>query len=284
MLLREGIDPQNALPYVDQDTGSGVERRYLGLLPTPPDHPMLAAVPLFSSYLESLGAAVIPSSEWKRHEFERKRHRVPILDQDGHGACVAYASTAGAMLERDRTGAPFQLLGADFLYTLINRGVDAGANAGDAVQALRETGICLASDYSGRPIRPRGVNAQCLKQAARFRLAEAYRIETLEEAVTAAIMGFSYTIAVQAGARYETSTDGTLAYLGRGLNHLQVITAEGLRIVGGKPQLLGRNSWAESWGQGGFAWFQDRHVTSSDEIWVFRCMAQDPQDVVPVVK
>jgi len=279
MLISEGVCPEKGLPYVDQDTGSGVERRYLAKLPTPKGHAMMA-LPTFGEFLAGAGNPLIPRAEWGRHEFEAPAKAVPMLDQNGHGACVGYAHGGAAMVLRARSGAPFVHLASDFLYTLINGGVDMGANGGDAIQALTATGICSQSLVSGRPVRPRGVSQACVTDAARFRLRKSYRAASVEEAVTAAVMGYQLTFAVQAGGRYNTDADGTIAYLGRFLNHEQQC-GEGLRVVGGKAQILGRNSWGQAFGQNGFGWFTENHLAASlasDAIWVMVEMCDDPQD------
>lgn len=258
------------LPYVIQ----GGEKRYLAALPTPHFHVMRAR----PSWREFTGESIIPRSEWQNHAFETRRTNVPILDQNGHGSCVGFAATAALMIERDRTGAPFVLLSGDQLYTWINSGGDSGSNGGDAVQALETHGVCPASLVNGRPLRPPGISTDAIAAGLRFRLKDAVQITSLEEAVTAVIMRWTLIIDVEAGPRYGTDSNGTVSYLGRATNHEQAITAEGLRIVNGKVQLLGRNSWGTSWGMGGFGWYVEEHITSSNLIMALRGTVEDPQD------
>ena len=280
MLIGEGVSPENGLPYVDQWTPEGIQRRYLGRLPTPEGHSMMAL-----PGLEAVtGISPIPRDKIVNMAFESRWTEVPILDQDGQGACTAYAHATAAMLVRSRAGSTFQMLSANFLYTLINGGFDGGSNAGDAIQAMTTTGIALASVVSGRPIRPKGVSSAAMASAARFRLRDSLRLTTIEEVWTCLAFRWPVTIDVQAGNAYNTDSHGTLAYLGNRNNHEQVLSGEGIRIgPDGKLQFLLRNSWNVTWGQNGFAWATEQHVLSSQMLFCPRWMIEDPQDpdVIP---
>src|SRR5262245_42007274 len=130
-MLTEGREiagsPLSGMPYVDQVLPDGrTERRYLALIPTPANHRMMAAAPGFE---QATGIKPIPRSGWPDLVFERRHTDVPILDQDGKGACVPHGGTSAVLLARARSGAPYVALNPWFLYTLINHGVDAGAMA-----------------------------------------------------------------------------------------------------------------------------------------------------------
>lgn len=276
MLIAEGI--HNDLPFVDQKMPDGtVERRYLTALPTPSGHPMMMA----PGWGEATGIPVIPRAEWSKHVFNTPHQDVPMLDQDGEGACVGYAATGAAMVLRSRARMGYELLSAQFLYSLINGGRDAGANGADAVSAMIKTGICPASLVPGRPYRPAGINSAAMAAAAAFKLRPdgAVPLNSVEEFVTAVIHRWQVIFDVQAGSRYTTGSDGTVAWLGSFTNHEQQ-AGEGLRIASdGTAQILGRNSWGTSWGSmGGFCWFTERHIKSSNTTFALKYMAPTPAD------
>jgi len=280
-LIFEGHDQSLDLPFVDQKMPDGtIERRFLARLPTPRDHPMMAL-----PGIEADPALVpLPKSQWPSLAFNRVHEEVPILDQDGKGACEAFDWTSSFMLLRARAGAPYVALSPWFLYSLINGGFDGGSNAGDALQALLTTGICADALVPGQPIRPAGISAAARAGAARFKLKEAIQLtagngdDTIGQVLVAAAMGWNISCDVQAGGAYNTSSDGTTAFLGGRTNHAQTI-GEGIRFDSqGNPQFRHRNSWGTSWGQGGFGWLTTRHILASQELYAIRSTIEDPQD------
>lgn len=275
MIIGDGNDPVTGFDYVDQWVNGVVERRLLTALPTPRDHAMMA----LPGWEAATGIEPIPRSEWPKHLFNNKRISVPILDQNGHGACVGYASTSIAMVLCDRMGFTYEPLSADFLYTLINGGVDAGANGGDAIQAMIETGIAPARLVPGRPIRPAGYSKDAVAAAAAYRLRPdgAIPLTSFDEVVTAVIERWQILFDVQASGAYNTGPDGTVRYCGRYTNHEQS-AGEGLRIVNGQAQVLGRNSWNTAWGQNGFGWFTESHFEASNSTFAVKFMAANPND------
>lgn len=279
MLLAQGIDRGNGLPYVDQLVNGVAHRRYLTALPTPASHKVMALAP----WSQATGIAPIPRADWPKRAFQRIHTEVPILDQDGQGACVAYAATAAAMLLRVRGGETYTPLSPNFLYTLINGGRDAGANGGDAADTLVSTGVCTAASIVGRPLRPAGVNSAAMAEAARFKLGAVAPISSIAEAVTAVVMGWQLIFDVEAGGAYTTDSGGVIRYLGSRTNHEQT-AGEGLKMLpDGQVAFLNRNSWNTVWGgggglPGGFGWIQEKHIGASNTTLALQWMIGDPQD------
>ena len=282
MLVNEGHDNTLNLPYVDQKMPDGtIERRYLASLRTPDNHKMMAL-----PSLEATGITPFTRDQIKGLLFEQRRPDVPILDQNGQGACVAYAHTTAAMLLRASTNAPYVALSPNWLYTEINGGFDGGANAGDAINTLSTLGIATAATVPGRPIRPKGVSTAAVTEAARFKLGGYVKLASIEEVWTAIYMRKPVTLDVAAGARYNTDSTGTIAYLGRGTNHEQCAFG-GLRLgADGRIQFLDINSWNTTWGQNGTGWLTEDHITASQMLYAPWWMAEDPQDpnMPPVLK
>jgi hypothetical protein len=281
VLAAQGIDP-NGLPYVEQILPDGtIVRRLLATLPTPRDHPMRAS----RGWEAITGIPIIQRQDFDKYLFEERHTELPIINQGNRGKCTCSATKCAVQLVRRRSGAPHHELSDDFLYSLVNHGVDAGSIAGDALDALRRVGIALASDVPGMPpLTPPGINQAAMASAARFRLPQgedgAIPLNTFEEAFTAVVFRWVLLLDVQAGQGYVTDATGTVKYLGRATNHEQV-AGEGLRkspIYQGRYQILGRNSWDYVWGDQGFGWFTEDHFAASNSVWAVKRLIEDPED------
>ena len=265
-------DDGSTLPYFVDPQG---ETRILAALPTPTNHMMMSAVP---TWLEA-GYQTIDRKDWRT--FSRVQSSVPILDQNGKGACLPHAFARWMMLLRIKMGLPFVKLSPWFLYSLINRGMDAGSNAGDAIQALRTTGICPDDLVPYTTIRPKGYNQAAMQAASEFKLVEAVRLKGFDEVVSAVIQGWDVCIDVCAGAAYNTDSDGVVRYLPGGNNH-EVFVGEGLaRLASGEYVLDGANSWGERWGVKGRCFYRDRTINASGECWAGRILAPRSGDPRP---
>jgi len=265
-------DDGHEFPYLD----AGGEKRLLARLPTPQDHKIRTLIPTWD---QGVSAGTLPPVQFKDIKpFKHIRDDVPILDQDGKGACLPHAWTSATMISRAISGAAFTKLSPWFLYSLINGGWDAGSNAGDALQALTETGICPDSDVPYATIRPKGYNAAAMKAASRFKLRTAYKIEGFEQAVIAASLGYAITFDLHAGMGFDVDSDGICAYLRLGGNNHEVMAGEEYVTINGKPYIGGRNSWGEQWGVKGRCYWQPNHLDHSEETYAVAFTTDDPSD------
>lgn len=263
-------DSPEELPYVITPDG---EKRFLAALPTPSDH-IMRALPTY----EGAGFDMIPRSAWPTHQFSRRWTVVPILDQNGRGACLPHSWARRCMLARVRSGAPFVKFSPWFLYTLINGGVDAGSNAGDALQALKTTGICHWESVPYLTIRPRGYSQAAMSEAAQNKLGDAVRITSFEEAVSAAYFGWDICFDVYAGSFFNTDSRGIVPRR-RGPNNHEVGAGEEFKLLpDGTPLIGGDNSWGTQWGMNGFCYYLEDTINDSQETYAVRWMAQDPTD------
>jgi hypothetical protein len=264
------MEDGNDLPYVEQDG----EKRILARLPTPKGHAVFS-VPTWDEGVASGELPDIPFKDVK--PFSRVRTDVPILDQDGRGACLPHAWSEAVMISRAVSGAPFVKLSPWFLYTLINGGRDAGSNAGDAYEALTSIGISPDADVPYATIRPRGYNQAAMTSAGRFKLRIAFQIKGFEQAVIAASLGYAVPFDLCAGAGFDVDSDGICRVL-RGFNNHEVLAGEEYRIVKGRPYIGGRNSWGTRWGVEGRCLWQPAHLDGSQETYAVEAVAEDPQD------
>lgn len=254
----------------------GTEYRYLGRVQT--DTPKLA-VPPFSQYLASINAPVLDLS--KLQPYDRYQSNVPILDQDGLGACCGHSWTTTVLKARDLAGYTFQALSADSLYAQINGGHDRGSDPRDAIQAIADNGICLLSEVPDQWVLWGNIPASAKENAKRFRIVPTavYQCNNFAEVVTADYLGFSVNFTINVGPNFSPNQDFVVGFWPGFANHC-VASSEKFRVLNGEPQLGMRNSWGLSWGDKGCAWITSRHLDAQPGMEAFALMwsLQDPQD------
>lgn len=256
---------------------AGGEKRLLTWLPTPKTHGLFAALPTWEQHAADEG---LPDISFGKLPFwNTPRTDVPIIDQNGRGACVAHAAVSAVMLARAAAGYSFVDLCPWWLYCRVNRGVDAGANLGDAVQVLSEVGVPprgIVPEKSYR-IDP-AIDDKAAAQAGRFKVAKVARITGgFEEACVAAFLGYGISFDLCAGVGFDTDANGVVPFL-RGTNNHEVLAGESLVQIQGYPYLGGRNSWGTSWGMAGRCYWQPQHLDRSYETVAVRFVDPDPQD------
>lgn len=241
------------MPYFVDKTG---ERRILNFFPTPKNHPMLA--------FHQILANAIPEAEFVPFE---PTTIVPIMNQNGRGACVAFATTCALMKLFAMKGIGVPLLSAWFFYSLVNGGVDAGASIGQAGQVLTTTGTRADTLVPYGKIRPAGYSKEAMNSLAY----KASKVSTVPGGDRDAILSLvaqrkTLVLDVRAGNWFDTDSQGTVAY-GRGQTNHAVAVGGGLRMVNGKWQAKVTNSWDKTWGDGGIGWLTDQHLESTTDVW-----------------
>lgn len=266
----EIVDGEQVEYYIDPHG----EKRYLTALPTPDDHKMKALPDWVGAGFEVLDLKQI-------QPFSRIWDVVPILDQNGKGACLPHAWTTGFMIARAISGAPYVKLSPWYLYSLINNGRDAGSYAGAAVEALLEKGICRDELVPYATVRRTYDTHAADSDAVNYKLREAVQITTFEQAVTAAFWGWAILFDVEAGGGFDTNNEGVCAFLGRRNNH-EVMAGEEFKLLkSGEPVIGGRNSWSEKWGVKGRCYWTRRHIEASQTTYALRYTVVDPHDKMP---
>lgn len=254
----------------------GQENRLLGRIRT--DRPKMAVRP-FGEYLASINAPVLDIS--KLQPYDRYQVNVPILDQDGLGACCGHSHTTGIMKARDSAGYTFQALSADSLYAQVNGGHDGGSDPADCITALEQNGVCLLSEVPDQWVLWQNIPDSAKANAKRFRIVAAgvYQCANFAEVVTADYLGFSTTFTINVGPNFGPGSDGLVGFWPGYANHC-VAGGEAFRIQNGIPQYRGRNSWGTQWGQNGLFWIEAKHIDSQPgaECYAITWALEDPQD------
>lgn len=221
-------------------------RHFLGCLPRKAE-----VGALFPTLDSQATTPLIPRREWTTMDF---RHLVPkILDQDGIGACNAFAAVQALHVIRKQVGLPFVELSAGNLYGQINGGVDRGSLLGDAVRALMDTGVCKASTVGHLAWRRTQWPSRWQDEARRFRILEAYDCPSFEHIASAILYGFPVDFGIFVGTRFKPDPhSGWLPdYVGGGGGH--AMCGVGLAYDDRRGWgIITANSWGEKWGRDGF--------------------------------
>lgn len=244
------------------------------------DPQRFAALPRYAEHLP-----VFPQSEW--YEINRSNiFGAPdfILDQDGHGSCVAQG-WVGA-LRRARIGAGMKdvNLSPAFLYAQINGGRDQGAVISDGIAALKNVGTCTFDLVGQNPIYMNQMPSGAKEQASRFKLLDAYRCNSWEEVVSALLTGRFYPVyGYQVGNNFGRFDQYGVAGHDNGPgNHCNF--AEGLRkLPDGRWVLDDVNSWGK-WGpfKNGHVYLDKQHLFGGGDqpnVCVVRTPGRDPKEV-----
>lgn len=256
---------------------AGGEKRLLTWRPTPKGHPTFGALPTWEQHAADEGLPPIRFADLK--PWRSVRTDVPILDQNGRGACVTHSAAANVMLARAAAGYTFVDLCPWWLYCQVNRGVDAGSNLGDAVQVLTAKGIPPRGIVPERSVRiDRATDVKAVEQAGRFKVAKVARITGgFEQACVAAFLGYGVSFDLCAGLGFDVNSDGVCRVC-LGFNNHEVLAGEEFALIGGKPYIGGRNSWGTQWGVQGRCYWQPAHLDRSQETIAIRFVDPDPQD------
>lgn len=260
----------------------GTEHRILGRVKT--DKPKMA-VPPFSQYLAQIGSPVVDLNSIP--EYDRYQKNVPILDQNGLGACCGHSHATMVMKARDSAGMTFQGLSADSLYAQVNGGHDGGSDPADCITALEQNGICLLSDVPDQWVLWQNISSQAKQNALRFRIAAngVYQCKNFAEVVAADYLGFSVTFTINVGPNFGPGSDGVVGFWPGYANHC-VATSEKFRRVNGVPQMGGRNSWGTQWGENGLFWFEAKSLDQQPGLEAYALMwtLDDPNDPTNIPK
>jgi hypothetical protein len=258
------------LSIVDDD---GVVR-FLGNIPGPVRYG-------WTPYGETPKAPLIPRSQWKPVDLDA--FVSPVKDQDGIGACNAFATCNAAEACRRQAGLPDVRLSPGYLYGSINGQRDQGSMLEDALRWMVEHGTCTEATVGALAWRrPQWRDAQRIEQErSLYRFLEAYWCPSFDHLASAVQMGFFLDLGIMWCANFRPDADGWLPEAGRGQQGGHAILGKGLFERGGKWGLGMVNSWGRAWGANGRAVIPEPHFRTGlvGGWWAVRSVVTESTDV-----
>jgi len=213
---------------------------------------------------------LIPRDQWQQVDFS---FFVPeILDQDGTGACNAFASIQAMHTVRAIEGLPYVRLSPGNLYGRINGGRDSGSLLSDAIAELESRGVCEASIVPELDWRPSHWPKNWADSARRFRILEAWDCPSFDHIASAIQSGFPVNLGIFVGNNFNPRDDGWLPeYRGGGGGHAMC----GVGVVSrsaGEWGIKVANSWGAQWGKSGFGIIPESYFrnTPFTDAWAVR--------------
>ena len=197
----------------------------------------------------------------------------PVGDQGSLGSCVAwsvgyYGKTYEVRREKgwDQT-VNTHIFSPTFLYTMINNGVDSGAQISNAAKILINNGCATISDCPVTTNYYQLASETAFTNALNYRSADAYSINTTNMAGINALRellasGKVATIGINIYSNFESFTSSNNIYCVSTRSNT-LMGAHALTLVGYNDSLvtadgLGAfkfiNSWGTSWGASGYGW------------------------------
>jgi hypothetical protein len=262
--------PRTGLPAVET---CGDVRLYAAF-PSRPE--FMKAAPKFADKFQ-----LIPRSEWK--PFSNRPWAGKTLDQNGQGACVGHGECKAFTIAHRKSGATPVDFSPCFAYGLINGGRDQGAVLSDAIEALAKTGICLESEVGPKNIYQRNWPKSAFETAAEFKAVEYFRVGTMDEIVTAAMLGFGVFVGGEIGGNFanvDSKYRVPRRLAGGGGGHCRAVTGLAIIDTTWMPEEL--NSWGQQFGNAGVCYVWEDYYSEGDN-WAIRVATDDPADEPPAV-
>lgn len=234
--------------FVGQLGGEVQHVRRMGNLP-PPGGKLRGVFPKFGAHPS---VPKIPRDQWKPVNLEA--FLPPVYDQDGVGACNAFASITAFEAGRKQAGLPYVATSPGFLYGAINGGVDQGSFLEDGMEWMASKGsvkITTVGYLDWRRGRSLMNNAGALAEARSYRTVEVYECPTFDGMASALQQGFFIVEGLAWFDNFTPDRDGWLPARGAGGMGGHALAGYGLVQRNGVWGIRTRNSWGTSWGVGG---------------------------------
>jgi len=233
--------------------------------------------PVLGSQPERPEIKLIPRKDWA--EVDLSHFVAEIMDQDGQGACNAFASVQALHVLRSIAGLPYVKLSPGNLYGRINGGRDAGSVLSDAIKTLEDEGVCTAATVPELQWRQRNWPPTWNEEAKKFRILEAWDCPSFDHLATAILLGFPVNLGILVGNNFNPGSDGWVPdYRGGGGGHAMC----GIGLAFSRERntwgIKVANSWGRRWGAGGFGIVPESYFkrTPFTDGWAIRGVV-DPQ-------
>jgi hypothetical protein len=218
------------------------------------------------------------------------RQRFPagqwIRNQGGRGSCNGYAGAWALSRARVIAGLPFVPLSGEFLYSMINGGVDRGSMLDDGMKAIQERGVARESLVKHESYLWSQMSQEARADAASHMAFECYRVESELGLASGLALGFVGVVAVHASNAWSSLSGGVSRPSNGPGNH--AVVCQDVRSNGSQLQFDIANSWGQRWGDNGHTWntWKDHFIQTVGyhDFYLIRGVTDDPQDPVPEPK
>ena len=244
-----------------------------------------AAVPLAKhTFGETPTTRLIPRNEWQ--PVDLSAFVSPIKDQNGIGACNAFATINALEACRRGRGLPDVKLSPGDLYSRINGGRDNGSLPEDALKVALSVGVATANTVP--PLQWRSVvnSADAVAERPKYRFLESLWCPTFDHAASALQQGFYLDTAVWWWQYDSPDADGWLKARGSGSKGGHAICGCALENRSGTWGIKIANSWGTAWGRSGFGVLPEQRCAEGTQVfrwWALREVVQESGEL-PVPK
>lgn len=193
---------------------------------------------------------MIPRSQWKPVSYNK--YFPAVKDQDGIGACNAFDTVNIVQGCRNMAGLPDVDLSCGYLYGNINGQQDQGSMLEDALAWMVEHGTPPSSIVGDLSWKKSTWPANASKEAANYRVVQAYWCPTFDHLGSAIQSGFLCSVGIMWADGDNVDSDGWIPTNPRGSQGGHAIARGSLENRNGKWGLGGPNSWSPRWGVAGY--------------------------------
>lgn len=204
----------------------------------------------------------------------------PIKDQDGIGACNAFATVTAVEVVYKLCGIQIPELSPGYLYGNINGQRDQGSLLEDAIEWMTKYGTCTSATVGNLEWQKSKWPGKAADEAKQYKALEYWWCPTFDHFASAMQYGYAGNVGMMWGSNDNPDANGYLPDRAGGRAGGHAIAVTGLCNDNGKWGTLQNNSWSTKWGwQGGrfklsearikseagsFGWFVVRAVTFPD--------------------
>jgi hypothetical protein len=261
----------NGIPYIEFD---GHKRK----LACPLDHPDYQRIK-FSPFAEK--NPVYSSDKWLEISMISTFKR-PISDQGSSSACSTHASNKGVEYCIKQLRGDSVDLNPFYNYVLVNGGQDAGASLPAVLQSHTNNGACPRSILPVNNVIY-SVPPGATKAAARFKIEDAFMLNSFEEACSAITRGFFVVYGIYVGGNFSNVDSDAVPPMPDGS------TGGGHALLGGGLKKISRwgwtietqNSWGRNFGMNGICFVHKGFFEQMFQAFAIQAVIDDPEDNTP---
>lgn len=227
---------------------------------------------------------LVPEDQWR--EIDEAPSEIAIKDQDGIGACNAFAMIEGVEEGMIVAGLPHVPLDPWMPYADLCGGIDRGSSIAEGLTYLRDKGACREGLVPYGEYRPARIPQQA-RQSAAYKLEIGARLPQSFAAIMSAVQRrqqVNFSLSVNGGFD-DLDSDGVIQSGPGAGNHALSTCLRAKRHSRTGEWLLGfRNHWTAQWGLKGYAYAARRHIENQRffDAYVLRAVVAPDPDNPPI--